>query len=513
MTGIISFVPAVAGIAQALVARVLNSLPEGLLLALSAWLLLRVLGRQNARTRFAVWIVALLGVAALPFLGSHASVARAVGLASHAELVVPAFWAILFVALWIPVAAIALARVLFGLWQVQAIRRACVEIDAAALDPALRDTMEKNTAGRRVRLLVSETARVPAALGFHRAAIVLPAWCLREMSAAELQPILIHELAHLEHRDDWTNLLQKLVRAVLFFHPAVWWIDRRLAVEREMACDDAVLAALGNARAYAGSLVGLLERSCARRGWTMAQAAVSRAREVSLRIARILSGGAASTRIGRGALGLAAALCAASFGVFALAPQLVSFAPDTESASAQSGNRTHDVLGIHGDLYRGAVVPAAFHPQPESSKSARWAGVKSAALAPVEAVATHRPHRAAPSVVMAKLDAGESPSAIAKKNAAPQEPVVMLFETAEAGAGAAPGAPSAASPGGVRTDAAPSAAFASAVPAAVLAGSTGILQIRTIQVLEEDDTGWHLHVYHIVVLVPATAEGSTHSTT
>jgi beta-lactamase regulating signal transducer with metallopeptidase domain len=509
-----AMLPAVSGLAQLVVGRVLNSLPEGLLLALSAWILLRVLGRQNARTRFAVWIVALCGVAALPFLGSRASIAHAAGFAPHTELLIPAFAALLFVALWIPLAAIAFARVLLGLWQVRAIRRECAEIELATLDSALRDTLRNTTAGRKVRLLVSETARVPAALGFRNAAIVLPAWCLREMSAAELQPILIHELAHLERRDDWTNLLQKLVRAVFFFHPAVWWIDRRLAVEREMACDDAVLATLGNARAYAGSLVGLLERSCARRGWTMAQAAVSRAHEVSQRIARILSGATASTRIGRGALGVATALCAASFGLFALAPQLVGFAPEPEQASAPELSQTKEVLSLRGDLYHAAVVPAAFHPQPATAKPAlaHRAAMKSAAPAKVEAVATRSAQQAAPSVMMARLDAPQSPDAGTKNNALTEEQALMVVETAEAGAAPVPSASVA--PSSVQSNPARSDAAASpAAPAAVLAGASGILQIRTLQVLEEDETGWHLHVYHFVVLVPVDAQSSQHSST
>jgi beta-lactamase regulating signal transducer with metallopeptidase domain len=512
MTGIATIIPAIAAVAQTVVGRVFNSLPEGLLLALSAGILLRAIGRHNARTRFAVWLVALLSVAALPFLGRHASVARATAFAPHAELVVPGFWAILFVALWIPLTAIALARVVAGLWQVHAMGRECVELDPATLDPALRDTLRRAVGGRRVRLLVSETARIPAALGFRRAAVLLPAWCLHEMSPAELQPILIHELAHLERRDDWTNLLQKLVRAVLFFHPAVWWIDRRLAVEREMACDDVVLAALGNARAYAGSLVGLLERSCARRGWTMAQAAVTRAREVSQRIARILSGDAASTRIGRGTLGFAAALCAASFGVFALAPQFVGFAPDQDPAPAQSTARTHDVLGIYGDLYHVSAVSAAFHTQPATSKSAlaHRAGVKSAGSGPAEGVVARPPHRAAPSVVMAKLDARHSPNAAVTQIAEAPQPMLLFFET---GPDRVPNAPNAASP--VQSLAAQPDVVrpVPSTPAAIFAGSSGILQLRTIQVLEEDDTGWHLHVYHIVVLAPASAEGSMHSAT
>ena len=59
-------------VAQVSVERVLNSLPEGVLIALSAWLLLRMAGRQNAGTRFAVWLMALLAVAGLPFFSGLA---------------------------------------------------------------------------------------------------------------------------------------------------------------------------------------------------------------------------------------------------------------------------------------------------------------------------------------------------------------------------------------------------------------------------------------------------------
>jgi beta-lactamase regulating signal transducer with metallopeptidase domain len=492
--------PAMANIAQLVVERVVNSLPEGVLLTACAWLLLRAIGRQNARTRFAVWSIALAGVAVLPFLGGHASAAHAANIVARPEVTVPAFWAIAFLGLWIPLSCVALARVIAGLGQVRALRRDCAEIDADSLDAVLSDTLRAGKNRRRVRILVSEKVRVPAAVGFRDPAIVLPAWCLREMSAAELQPIVIHELAHLERRDDWTNLLQKIVRAVLFFHPAVWWIDRRLAAEREMACDDAVLAAMGNARAYAGSLVGLLERSCARRGWTMAQAAVSKAREVSQRIARILDGGAtANPRFGRGALGVAAALCAASFGVFTLAPQIVGFAPDTDYTSSSAPGQTKDVLGIHGDLYHASVVPAAFHPQQAVAKPA--AAHRGAAKA---AAAAHPAHyTAAPGLTLAKLDVPQSPDTAAKKNERAQQQMLMVLETAENETPLALTAPVAAPPAG----------SAPALPAVILAGSPGILQIRTLQVLEEDDTGWHLRVYHIVVLVPASAEGSQNSST
>jgi beta-lactamase regulating signal transducer with metallopeptidase domain len=251
--------------AQLAVGRVLNSLPEGILIALCAWLLLRLMGRQNAGTRYAVWLVALAGVVGLPILSGLGSTQHDLSLViPHArpEITLPAFWAAAFFVLWIAVAAVALARVIAGVWQVRQIRRSCAEIPVSELDPVLQELLAENS--RPIRLLVSEKARVPAALGFRNPAIVLPAWTLRDLTADELRPILIHELAHLRRHDDWTNLLQKTVRAILFFHPAVWWIDARLSLEREMACDDAVVAATGNPRAYAGCLIDLIEKGCER---------------------------------------------------------------------------------------------------------------------------------------------------------------------------------------------------------------------------------------------------------
>ena len=137
-------------------------------------------------------------------------------------------------------------------------------------------------------LCVSDELRVPTAIGFTKPLVVIPSWTMQELSTLELNAILLHELAHLRRRDDWTNLIQKIVGALLFFHPAVWWIEKKLALEREMACDDLVLAKTTSPRAYAECLVSLAEKSFLRRGIALAQAAVDRLRNVSLRVTQIL---------------------------------------------------------------------------------------------------------------------------------------------------------------------------------------------------------------------------------
>jgi hypothetical protein len=157
--------------------------------------------------------------------------------------------------------------------------------------------------------------------------IVIPAWALGELSTEELKVVLLHESAHLERWDDWTNLTQKVLRALFFFHPVVWWLESKLALEREMACDDLVVAATSSPRAYAECLVSLAEKSSGRRSFALAQAAVNRMKHTSLRIRQILDGKhCGATAVWKPAVGLAAAAAMACLLFVNDAPKLVGFA-------------------------------------------------------------------------------------------------------------------------------------------------------------------------------------------
>jgi len=112
---------------------------------------------------------------------------------------------------------------------------------------------------RPVRLLTSALVEAPAALGILRPVILLPASAFTALTAAELEAILAHELAHIRRHDFLVNLLQSAAETLLFYHPAVWWVSHRIRVERENACDDLAVAATGDAALYARALVGLEE--------------------------------------------------------------------------------------------------------------------------------------------------------------------------------------------------------------------------------------------------------------
>ena len=272
----------IQSVAQISVERILNALPEGCLIALFAWVLLRVLRRQNSGTRFAVWFFALLTVAALPMLGGLSWTGLSVkttslgtsSLGSAAPAItIPGRWALFVFLAWALGSGIALLRLAGGLFRLRRLRRSCTPVVVTDLDPCVRKTVEAIRESNGVTIATSEDVRVPAAIGFWKRTIVLPAWALRELPANDLNVVLLHELAHLRRWDAWTNLIQKIVRSIFFFHPAVWWIENRLSVEREMACDDAVLEQTANPHGYATCLVSLLEKSLAHRAesfWTRA---------------------------------------------------------------------------------------------------------------------------------------------------------------------------------------------------------------------------------------------------
>ena len=107
---------------------------------------------------------------------------------------------------------------------------------------------------RRVRLLRSLEQNVPVAVGIWRPSIVIPL-VAATWSDDRRRAVILHELAHVARFDCLTQALARAACATYWFHPAVWWVARRLRIERELACDDRVIAAGTKARDYAGHLL------------------------------------------------------------------------------------------------------------------------------------------------------------------------------------------------------------------------------------------------------------------
>lgn len=111
---------------------------------------------------------------------------------------------------------------------------------------------------RPVRAFTSGQVVMPMTIGSLKPLIILPADLADGLSQSEFESVIAHELAHIKRWDYLTNILQRVVQAYLFFHPAVWFICKQLMIERELACDDWAVKTC-EPRRYANCLTKLVE--------------------------------------------------------------------------------------------------------------------------------------------------------------------------------------------------------------------------------------------------------------
>jgi len=161
------------------------------------------------------------------------------------------------VALWV-VGVIAFSLRLASGWM--AARRLAV-MGTHPTPPACEMALERLAARLRVtrpvRVLESALVQVPAVVGWLRPVILVPASALTGLTPLQLDALLAHEIAHVRRHDYIVRVLQSVIETVLFYHPAVWWVSRRVGEEREHCCDDLAVAVCGDAHMYAQALVGM----------------------------------------------------------------------------------------------------------------------------------------------------------------------------------------------------------------------------------------------------------------
>jgi bla regulator protein blaR1 len=256
-------------------------------------LLVLLFGENRARVRYRLWLAAslkfLIPFSALIALGSviprsnHAvpvlqspmiSAVQAVaqpfsaGAATH-ELNAQSF--LQRAKVWLPVVpvliwALGFAAVFlawYARWRhVSKILERAIPVDNGREIEILR-RIENNTKARTLtRFLISSDLLEPGIFGIFHPVLLWPAHLSDRLEDAHLEAILVHEVAHVHRRDNLTALIHMVVEAIFWFHPFVWWIERRMLEERERACDEAVVQLGGQADIYADSLLRV-SRFCA----------------------------------------------------------------------------------------------------------------------------------------------------------------------------------------------------------------------------------------------------------
>ena len=140
-----------------------------------------------------------------------------------------------------------------------AIRRSKFECRAfpSRLEARLAHWTRLSATGRRARLVLSDRVSSAAVLGGRSPLIAVAPRLLDHLGEADLDRVVIHEWAHVQRRDDVAQGVQLLVRMIAGWHPAIWWLERQLHLEREVACDDIVVGVTGSPREYAVCLTSL----------------------------------------------------------------------------------------------------------------------------------------------------------------------------------------------------------------------------------------------------------------
>src|SRR5687767_456928 len=241
-----------------------------------AWLLTLVLRRAAASTRHLVWTSAVFVVLATPVLmavlpqlrivlpravaatvdrvPAALPVAHGTGLASAlpADDVVPASSrrqpvdvGTIAMGLWALGAGALLVYTMAGVLMAQRVRRRAVQF------PVTLPSVDG-----RVVIAHSPGVTTPFVSGVFRPLILVPPDAVT-WSPDRLRVVLLHELAHVRRRDCLTQLVARIACAIHWFNPLIWIAARRLRIERERACDDAVLAAGVRGSDYAHHLIDI----------------------------------------------------------------------------------------------------------------------------------------------------------------------------------------------------------------------------------------------------------------
>lgn len=299
----------------------------GAVLAALVFLATRLLA-LTATTRHALWTTAMVAMAAMPLAGVGMSVSRALvpdtaprhvaavvrthaapasRARPHASSSLPVAAApslgerlssavspprltrqiaAALVALWAAGALIGLAGLAMSVLRVRALRRRSSPLDGELANEL--PWLTEAGPGREIYLRLSYETETPVAIGFRRPVILIPTELATADGLAAIESLILHEHAHLRRYDDWTNLVQRTIERIFWFNPLVWIVGRRIALEREIASDDAVVEKTGAAKEYATSLWRLAREMRMPEHTVVAPGALLTRKQISVRIEQLL---------------------------------------------------------------------------------------------------------------------------------------------------------------------------------------------------------------------------------
>ena len=160
---------------------------------------------------------------------------------------------------WLCGSVLLIAFWVFRWKQVATIVRAAEPLRSGREAEALQTLTQALRVSVHVNLLSTSASLEPGIFGVFRPTLVWPSAISVHFSDSHLRSILAHELCHVRRRDNLTAMLHSLVESLFWFHPLVWWLGARLIEQRELACDEEVIAFGTDRRVYAESILKVCE--------------------------------------------------------------------------------------------------------------------------------------------------------------------------------------------------------------------------------------------------------------
>jgi beta-lactamase regulating signal transducer with metallopeptidase domain len=283
--------------------------------------------RWNASTRYVAWLSMLVMTVGFPFLLRIENAARPV----YQIRINAGRWTGWLMMTWASVSAVMLLRLAYSSWVLH--RRKAAAVPLAGGRDRITRWLAKCRTSRQARLAISNDISAPIAAGPIQPSILIPAHLLQALDHDQIEQIGLHEAAHLARRDDYSLLLQRLCEALFVFHPLVHWLARRMDLEREIACDDIVVAITGRPRAYAECLTRIAELANDGAALPLAASATQPQSVIETRLDRLLDRNR-SNSTGLLTVRLAALLAVATFTFWlgSIQPRFLEFVEAIEAA-------------------------------------------------------------------------------------------------------------------------------------------------------------------------------------
>jgi beta-lactamase regulating signal transducer with metallopeptidase domain len=276
---------------------------QGLAIAWITAAAVRTMPRLNAATRHAVWWLALAAVLAIPVAHGLATISTGTpappdltdAFDAAGVLMLPAIpdgVLACAAAIWAMTAAVGVLRIARSSHALGRVKRTSLPFDPSREARLLLWVAARDGGHRPAELRTSDRMTGACALGLGRPVILVSRSVADTVNDESLDEIVMHEQAHLDRYDDWSQLLQAVVVSLAGLHPAVRFLTRRMNVDREVACDDRVVSRTGAPRRYASSLLAAAAASSPKAGGITfvagAPTATTTASALRVRVGRLL---------------------------------------------------------------------------------------------------------------------------------------------------------------------------------------------------------------------------------